>query len=173
MGDKTQLLSFLLAAKLKNRVSILLGILSATLANHFLAGYAGVWLARLASPQTLRWIVAVSFFAFGAWALRPDKLEENPNLRGAGVYLTASIAFFWVEMGDKTQLATVALAARYESLVAVVLGTTLGMMIANIPAVWIGEALAHRVNMKVMRWVAAVLFALLGVLALLAPAPGA
>jgi putative Ca2+/H+ antiporter (TMEM165/GDT1 family) len=173
MGDKTQLLSFLLAAKLKHRMSIILGILFATLANHFLAGYVGVWLAGLVSPQALRWIVAVSFFAFGAWALRPDKLEEERNLRGAGVFLTTLIAFFLVEMGDKTQLATVALAAHYDSLVAVVMGTTLGMMIANVPAVWIGEALAHRVNMTVMRWVAAVLFAVLGVLALLAPTPGA
>ena len=173
MGDKTQLLSFLLAAKLKRRVPIILGILFATLANHFLAGYVGVWLASLVSSQALRWIVALSFFAFGAWALRPDKLEEDRNLRGAGVFLMTLIAFFLVEMGDKTQLATVALAARYDSLVAVVLGTTLGMMIANVPAVWIGGALAHRVNMKVMRWVAAGLFALLGVLALLAPIPGA
>jgi len=172
MGDKTQLLSFLLAAKLKRRTSIILGIFFATLANHFLAGYVGVWLASLVSSQTLRWIVALSFFAFGAWALRPDKLEEGRTLWGAGVFLTTLIAFFLVEMGDKTQLATVALAARYDSLVAVVLGTTLGMMIANVPAVWIGGALAHRVNMKVMRWVAAGLFALLGVLALLAPTPG-
>ena len=173
MGDKTQLLSFLLAAKLQRRLSIIMGILAATLANHFLAGYAGVWLASLVSPQALRWIVALSFFAFGAWALRPDKLEEGRNLRGAGVFLTTLIAFFLVEMGDKTQLATVALAARYDSLVAVVLGTTLGMMLANVPAVWIGEALAQRVNMKVMRLVAAVLFALLGVVALLAPTLGA
>jgi len=172
MGDKTQLLSFLLAAKLKHKVPIILGILFATLANHFLAGYVGVWLGSLASPEALRWIVALSFFAFGAWALKPDRLEEDRNLRGAGVFLTTLVAFFLVEMGDKTQLATVALAARYDSLVAVVLGTTLGMMIANIPAVWIGEALAHRINMKLMRWVAAVLFALIGVLALLAPTPG-
>ena len=171
MGDKTQLLSFLLAAKLKHRAPIILGILFATLANHFLAGYLGVWLASLVSPQTLRWMVALSFFAFGAWALRPDKLEAGRNLRGAGVFLTTLVAFFLVEMGDMTQLATVALAAHYDSLVAVVLGTTLGMMIANVPAVWIGEALAHRVNMKAMRWVAAVLFALLGALALLAPTP--
>jgi putative Ca2+/H+ antiporter (TMEM165/GDT1 family) len=173
VGDKTQLLSFLLAAKLKRRMPIILGILVATLANHFLAGYVGVWLASLVSPEALRWIVALSFFAFGAWALRPDKLEDDRNLGGAGVFVTTLIAFFLVEMGDKTQLATVALAAHYDSLVAVVLGTTLGMMIANIPAVWIGEALAHRVNMKVMRWVAAMLFALLGVLALHAPIPGA
>ncbi len=173
MGDKTQLLSFVLAAKLKRKVPIILGILFATLANHSLAGYVGAWLATLASPQALRWIVALSFFAFGAWALRPDKLDEGPNLRGAGAFLTTFITFFLVEMGDKTQLATIALAARYDSLVAVVLGTTLGMMIANVPAVWIGAALAHRVNMKVMRWVAAALFAVLGFLALLAPIPDA
>jgi len=172
MGDKTQLLSFLLAAKFKHRMPIILGILFATLANHFLAGYVGVWLASLVSPQALRWIVAVSFFAFGAWALKPDKLEDR-KLGGAGVFLTTLVAFFLVEMGDKTQLATVALAAHYDALVPVVVGTTLGMMIANVPAVWIGEALAHRVNMTVMRWVAAALFALLGVIVLIAPTPAA
>jgi len=172
MGDKTQLLSFVLAAKVKNRLSIILGILFATLANHFAAGYVGAWLAGLASPQTLRWIVALSFFAFGAWALLPDKREEKQNLRGTGVFLTTLIAFFLVEMGDKTQLATIALAARYDSLAAVVLGTTTGMMIANIPAVLIGEALASRINMNVMRWIAAGLFVVLGVLALFAKAPG-
>ena len=172
MGDKTQLLSFVLAAKFKRPVLIILGILVATLANHFLAGYAGSWIASLLSPDTLRWIVALSFFAFGLWALKPDELDENRALPGAGVFLTTLTAFFLVEMGDKTQLATVALAARYESLVAVVLGTTLGMMIANIPAVWIGGALTRRVNMRVMRWVAAALFAVLGILALIAPAPG-
>jgi putative Ca2+/H+ antiporter (TMEM165/GDT1 family) len=161
-----------LAAKFKNRLSIILGILFATLANHFAAGYVGSWLAGLVSPQTLRWIVALSFFAFGAWALIPDKLEEKQNLRGAGVFLTTLIAFFLVEMGDKTQLATIALAARYDSLAAVVLGTTTGLMIANIPAVLIGEALASRVNMKIMRWVAAGLFVVLGLLALFAKAPG-
>ena len=168
MGDKTQLLSFVLAVKLRRKVPIALGILVATLANHFLAGYVGALLANLVSPQTLRWTVAVSFFIFAAWALKPDKLEENHRLRGAGVFLTALIAFFLVEMGDKTQLATVALAARYDSLVAVVLGTTLGMMIANVPAVWMGGALAQRVNMKLMHRVAAGLFVLLGILALFA-----
>jgi putative Ca2+/H+ antiporter (TMEM165/GDT1 family) len=167
MGDKTQLLSFVLAAKLKRKVPIALGILFATLANHFLAGYIGGWLASLVSPKTLKWIVALSFFAFGAWALKPDKLEKNQKLRGAGVFLTTLIAFFLVEMGDKTQLATVALAARYDSLVAVVMGTTLGMMIANVPAVWMGDTLARRMNMKVMHWIAAGLFVLMGVLTLL------
>lgn len=169
MGDKTQLLSFVLAAKLKYRVPIIMGILFATLANHFFAGYVGVWIASLIPPQTMKWIVALSFFAFGIWALKPDKLDENQKLRGAGVFVTTLIAFFLVEMGDKTQLATIALAARYDSLVAVVMGTTLGMMIANIPAVWIGEKLTHRINMKAMRWVAASLFIVLGVLALFAP----
>jgi len=172
MGDKTQLLSFVLAAKFKNKLSIILGILFATLANHFAAGYVGSWLASLVSPQTLKWIVALSFFAFGAWALIPDKLEDNRNLRGAGVFITTLIAFFLVEMGDKTQLATIALAARYDSLTAVVLGTTTGRMIANIPAVVIGDTLAHRINMKVMRWVAAGLFVILGILALFAPTSG-
>ena len=168
MGDKTQLLSFLLAARLKRKPPIILGILFATLANHFLAGSVGVWAASLVSPRTVRWVVALLFFAFGAWALKPDKLEEDPKLPAAGVFLTTLVSFFLVEMCDKTQLATIALAARYDSIIAVVLGTTLGMMIANVPAVWIGEALAHRVNMKVMRGVAAGLFVLLGALALLA-----
>ncbi|HSD97863.1 MAG TPA: TMEM165/GDT1 family protein [Sulfuricaulis sp.] len=168
MGDKTQLLSFVLAAKLKRKLPIIFGILFATLANHFFAGYAGAGLASLVTPWTLRWIIALSFFAFGAWALKPDELGEDRKLRDAGVFLTTLVAFFLVEMGDKTQLATVALAARYDSLVAVVAGTTLGMMIANVPAVWMGEALAHRINMKAMRWVAAGLFVFLGILALLA-----
>ena len=171
MGDKTQLLSFVLAARFKHKLSIILGILFATLANHFLAGYVGTSLAGAISPIALKWIVAFSFFVFGAWALKPDKLEGHRGLRGSSVFIKTLIAFFLVEMGDKTQLATVALAAHYDSLVMVVLGTTLGMMIANVPAVWIGEALAQRVNMRVTRRVAAGLFVLLGVLALLAPTP--
>ncbi len=170
MGDKTQLLSFVLAARLKQRVPIVLGILVATLANHFLAGSVGAWLASLLRPDTLRWIVAVSFFAFGLWALKPDEFDEDAQkLRGTGAFVTTLIAFFLVEMGDKTQLATIALAARYSSLVQVVAGTTLGMMLANVPAVWIGEALAHRLNMKVLHGVAAALFIVLGVVALVAP----
>jgi putative Ca2+/H+ antiporter (TMEM165/GDT1 family) len=167
MGDKTQLLSFVLAARFKRPWPIVLGILLATLANHFLAGSLGAWLATLVSPATLNWLVALSFFAFGLWALKPDELEENPSMPSAGVFLTTLVVFFLVEMGDKTQLATIALAARYDSLVSVVLGTTLGMMIANAPAVWMGEKLAHRVNMRYMRWVAAALFFLLGALTLL------
>jgi putative Ca2+/H+ antiporter (TMEM165/GDT1 family) len=162
-----------LAVRLERRGPILLGILCATLANHALAGWVGAWAASLVSPRTLMWIVGLSFFAFAAWVLRPDELEGRRELAGAGVFLTTLIVFFLVEMGDKTQLATVALAARYDSLVTVVLGTTLGMMIANVPAVWIGGALAERIDMRVMRWVAAGLFVLLGLLALLAPTPGA
>ncbi|MDX1377151.1 MAG: TMEM165/GDT1 family protein [Burkholderiales bacterium] len=169
MGDKTQLLSFVLAAKLRQRVPIILGILVATLANHFLAGAVGVWIARLVSPEMLRWIVALSFFGFALWALKPDTLDRGRRLPARGVFMTTLVAFFLVEMGDKTQLATVALAAHYEALVAVVLGTTLGMMIANVPAVWVGEALTRRVSMKAMRGVAAALFVVLGVLALLVP----
>jgi len=168
MGDKTQLLSLVLAARLKHRMQIALGILVATLANHALAGYAGAWIARLLSPEALRWLVAIAFFAFGVWALRPDELGERRTLRGAGVFFTTLVAFFLVEMGDKTQLATVALAARYDSLVSVVAGTTLGMMIANVPAVWLGEALARRVDMTLMRRIAAGFFVLLGILALVA-----
>ncbi len=167
MGDKTQLLSFVLAAKLKRRTPIILGILVATLANHFLAAHAGAWLASLVSPNTLKWIIALSFFVFGIWALKPDTLDENKSLPDSSIFLTTLIAFFMVEMGDKTQLATVALAAQYDSLTAVVAGTTLGMMLANIPAVWLGEVLAQRINMKVMRRVAAGLFVLMGMLALL------
>lgn len=166
MGDKTQLLSFVLAGRFKRPWPILAGILCATLANHFLAGWVGVWLASLVSPQTLKWIVAIAFFAFGLWALVPDKLEQTRTTTARSVFITTLVVFFFVEMGDKTQLATVALAARYEQLVAVVLGTTAGMMIANAPAVWLGEALAQKVNMKAMRWIAATLFIVLGVLTL-------
>ena len=167
MGDKTQLLAFVLAARLKRNVAIVLGILVATLANHFLAGWVGTWLATLVTPQTLRWIVALSFFVFGLWALVPDKLEAAREYSSRSAFATTLIAFFFVEMGDKTQLATVALAARFDSLTAVVAGTTLGMMIANVPAVWLGDVLAQRVNMKVMRWIAAGLFIALGAATLL------
>ncbi len=168
MGDKTQLLSFVLAAKLKRRVPIVLGILAATLANHTLAGSVGAWLASSLSPSVLRWIVGASFVLFGAWALKADTLEDDRPLPGAGVFLTTLLSFFLVEMGDKTQLATVALAARFRSLPAVVLGTTLGMMLADVPAVWVGERLARRVDLRWMRWVAAASFLLLGLLTLLA-----
>jgi len=168
MGDKTQLLSFVLAAKLKRPWPIIAGIFLATLANHFLAGWVGAWLATLVSPSTLKWIIALSFFAFGLWALKPDTLDGEREYSGRSAFLTTLVAFFLVEMGDKTQLATVALAARFDSLAAVVMGTTLGMLLANAPAVWLGEVLAQKVDMKWMRRIAAALFVLLGVLTLLA-----
>jgi putative Ca2+/H+ antiporter (TMEM165/GDT1 family) len=168
MGDKTQLLSFVLAARLKRKGAICLGILVATLANHFLAGYAGVFLATFVSPAVLKWGIAIAFLAFGAWALKPDTFEQKRELSKQGVFLTTAVAFFLVEMGDKTQLATVALAARYHTLIAVVLGTTAGMMIANVPAVWLGETLARRVNMRLLRWLAAALFFLLAILTIVA-----
>ena len=167
MGDKTQLLAFVLAARLKRKGAIVLGIFAATLANHFLAGWVGAWLATLLAPHLLRWIVALSFFVFGLWALKPDKLDAAREYSSRSVFLTTLIAFFFVEMGDKTQLATIALAARFDSLTAVVAGTTLGMMIANVPAVWLGDVLAQRVNLRVMRWIAAALFVALGVATLL------
>jgi len=167
MGDKTQLLAFVLATRLKRKGAIVLGILVATLANHFLAGSVGAWLATVVAPQTLRWIVAGSFFAFGLWALKPDTIEAARVYSSRSAFGTTLVAYFFAEMGDKTQLATVALAARYDSLVAVVAGTTLGMMLADVPAVWLGEALAQRVNLKIMRWIAASLFVALGIATLL------
>ncbi|WP_217628041.1 TMEM165/GDT1 family protein [Nitrosospira sp. Nsp13] len=163
IGDKTQLLSFVLAAKLRRPYPIMAGIFVATLLNHALAASIGAWLASLISPQSLNWIVGLSFIGFGLWALKPDTLDENPRIFSAGVFVTTLVAFFVAEMGDKTQFATVALAARYDALTAVVLGTTLGMMLANAPAVWIGEALADRINMKWVRWFAAASFLLMGI----------
>lgn len=168
MGDKTQLLSVVLAAKLKRPWPILAGIFVATLANHFLAGWVGAWLATLLSPTTLQWIIALSFFAFGLWALKPDSLDGDRQYSDRSVFMTTLVAFFLVEMGDKTQLATVALAARFDALAAVVMGTTIGMLIANAPAVWLGETLAQKVDMKWMRRIAAALFVVLGVLTLVA-----
>ncbi len=167
IGDKTQLLSFALAARLRRPVPIILGILVATLANHALAGSAGVWLAAFLTPQMQRWLTAAAFFAFAIWALVPDKLDAPGETPSRGAFVTTVVAFFIAEMGDKTQLATIALGARYEALVAVVVGTTLGMMIANVPAVLVGEKLAERIDMKLIRRIAAATFAITGVLALL------
>jgi putative Ca2+/H+ antiporter (TMEM165/GDT1 family) len=163
IGDKTQLLSFALAAKLQRPYPIMAGILVATLLNHALAATAGAWLASLISPQFLDWIIGLSFIGFGLWTLKPDVLDKDPRILGSGVFLTTLIAFFLAEMGDKTQFATVALAASYGSLYAVILGTTLGMMLANAPAVWIGKVLADRINMKKMRLLAATSFLLMGI----------
>lgn len=146
---------------------IILGILVATLANHALAGSAGVWLASLLDPATLRWITAGAFFAFAVWALFPDRLDAATEMRPRSAFATTAIAFFIAEMGDKTQLATVALGARYDALAAVVLGTTLGMLVANVPAVLIGEKLAGRLDLKLIRRLAAAAFVLTGVATLI------
>jgi Ca2+/H+ antiporter, TMEM165/GDT1 family len=164
IGDKTQLLSFVLAARLRKPWPIIGGILVATLANHALAGWLGRLMAGLVPAGTLAWIVGLSFIAFGLWALHPDSLDDSPKLHRAGVFVTALIAFFFAEMGDKTQFATVALAARFDALYQVVLGTTLGMMIANVPAVWVGEKLAQKIPMKAVRMTAAAMFILFGAL---------
>ena len=164
VGDKTQLLSFVLAARLKKPVPILWGILAATLLNHALATWAGILMADSVPAAVLGWAVGASFILFGLWALKPDTLDEIPRVRNAGVFVTAFVAFFLAEMGDKTQFATVALAARFDALAAVVLGTTLGMMIANVPAVWFGERLTKRLPMSAVRLAAAALFVAIGLL---------
>ena len=169
MGDKTQLLAMLLAAKFKRPLPIILGIFVATLANHAFAGLAGDWVARALGPQVLRWVIGLSFIAMAAWMLVPDKADEGATdgkLR-LGVFGTTVVAFFLAEMGDKTQIATIALAARYSDLVAVVAGTTLGMMLANVPAVFLGDTIARKVSMPLLHGIAAAIFTLLGVLTLL------
>jgi Ca2+/H+ antiporter, TMEM165/GDT1 family len=168
MGDKTQLLALLLAARFRRPVPIVLGILVATLANHALAGLVGDWIARALGPDLLRWVIGLSFLAMAAWMLVPDQLDEaEGGTQRFGVFGTTVLAFFLAEMGDKTQIATVALAARYADLVAVVAGTTLGMMIANVPAVLLGDVVAKKVSMTLVHGIAALIFAVLGVLTLL------
>lgn len=168
MGDKTQLLALVLAARFRAPVPVVLGILTATLANHFAAGAVGALLAAYISPPVIRWGLALSFFATAAWMLIPDKAPEG-DLKPSrfGAYGTTVIAFFLAEIGDKTQLATVALAARYQALVPVVAGTTLGMLVANVPVVFLGGAAANRIPLKLVHRVAALAFVVLGVLALL------
>jgi putative Ca2+/H+ antiporter (TMEM165/GDT1 family) len=167
MGDKTQLLSFLLATKFKGRQwPIILGILGATAANHFVAAFLGDWVAANVSQNVMRWILGLAFLGFAAWALIPDKLEDADKPSRFGPFLTTLIAFFLAEMGDKTQFATIALGAKYASLAMVVTGTTLGMMAANIPAVLLGERLARYIPLSRMRFIAAALFAGFGVLIL-------
>lgn len=168
MGDKTQLLAFILAARYRKPAPIILGILIATLANHAAAGALGSWIASLLSPTYLRWILGLSFIAMAVWILIPDKFDENElHLHRFGVFGTTLVAFFLAEMGDKTQIATVALAAQYSALWAVVAGTTLGMMIANVPAVFLGSRMAHRIPVRLVHIIAALLFALLGIATLL------
>jgi len=168
MGDKTQLLAMLLAARFKKPLPIVLGILIATLVNHAAAGLVGAWVAKALGPNVLRWVIGVSFIAMAGWILIPDEIDEaDAGTSHFGAFATTVITFFLAEMGDKTQLATVALAARYGDLVAVVAGTTCGMLISDVPAVFVGDRLARKVSMKLVHGIAAGIFALLGVLTLL------
>ena len=164
MGDKTQLLAMLLAVKFRRPIPIVLGILAATLVNHLAAGVAGAWVASALGPNALRWVIGLSFIGMAGWMLVPDKLDESEGTaRRFGVFGTTAIAFFLAEMGDKTQIATVALAARYGDLVAVVAGTTCGMLLADVPAVFLGDKIAKKVSMKLVHGIAAAIFAALGV----------
>jgi putative Ca2+/H+ antiporter (TMEM165/GDT1 family) len=173
IGDKTQLLAFILAAKFRKPIPIVLGILAATLVNHGFAGALGAYITSLVDPHTMRWILGVSFLAMAAWILVPDKFDEDEaKLARFGVFGTTLIAFFLAEMGDKTQIATVALAAQYHALFAVVAGTTFGMMIANVPAVILGDKIANRLPVQIVHRVAAAIFAVLGVATLLGAGRG-
>ena len=165
IGDKTQLLAIVLATRFKRPWPVVGGILVATLANHFLAALLGEQVASILDGQWFRYVVAVSFIAMAAWTLIPDKLDDDEAVKPArfGAFLTTLIAFFLVEMGDKTQIATIALGARFHSVLPVMAGTTLGMMLANVPAVFFGNALIRRVPLRVVHLVAALLFLVIGV----------
>ncbi len=168
IGDKTQLLAFVLAARFKKPLPIIAGILCATLANHGLAGALGAWIISVVSPAAMRWVLGLSFLGMAAWTLIPDKIEEEETqvAKHLGVFGATLITFFLAEMGDKTQIATVALAAHYGQPLLVVMGTTLGMLIADVPAVFIGDRFAARLPMRLIHAVAAAIFAAMGVLAL-------
>ena len=168
IGDKTQLLAFILAARFKKPLPIILGILAATVINHGLAGALGAWITSEVSPEVLRWVLGTSFIGMAIWTMIPDKIEEEETQVAMrfGVFGATFITFFLAEMGDKTQIATVALAARYTELVQVVCGTTLGMMLANVPAVLIGEKAATRLPMRLVHGISAAIFAVLGVMTL-------
>ncbi len=168
IGDKTQLLSLVLAARFRKPVPIVFGILVATLANHAFVGAVGSWITTWVGPTLMRWALGISFLLMAAWTLVPDKLEGAPAEKGRyGVFTTTLIAFFLAEMGDKTQIATVALAAKYASLIGVVAGTTFGMMLANVPVVFLGDKVAKKLPLRIVRFTAAAIFAVLGMLALL------
>ena len=169
MGDKTQLLALLLAARFKKPWPIVLGIFVATVLNHAMAGALGAWVTTQISPQTLRYILGASFIAMALWMLVPDKLDEEADRKKPrfGVFGTTVVLFFLAEMGDKTQIATVMLAARFDAYIAVVAGTTLGMMLANAPVVWLGERMTRLVPLRVVHLVSAAIFLGLGLWALL------
>ena len=163
IGDKTQLLALVLSARYRRPLPITLGIVAATVANHALAGALGEWIRSAMDPQMLRWVLGASFMAMAAWALRPDKIENvQSDIGHYGVFAVTLCAFFLAEMGDKTQLATVALAARFHAFIAVVTGTTLGVLIANVPVISIAHRAAPRLPLKAIRIVAAGLFFVLG-----------
>jgi putative Ca2+/H+ antiporter (TMEM165/GDT1 family) len=169
MGDKTQLLSLVLAARFRKPWPIVWGILVATLFNHALAGALGSWVTSALGPDVLRWVLGGSFIAMAIWMLIPDKLDEGDGDAAprAGVFVTTLVAFFLAEMGDKTQVATVMLAAQFNAWAAVVAGTTLGMMIANVPVVWFGDRITRKVPIRAVHVVGALIFLVLGVLAIL------
>ena len=172
MGDKTQLLSLVLAAKFRKPLPIVAGICVATLVNHALAGAVGAWVTQMVGPDAMRWILGLSFIAMAVWMLIPDKLDDDGTSQHSrwGVFGTTLIAFFLAEMGDKTQIATVMLAAQYTgAYVWVVAGTTFGMMLANAPVVWLGDKLVKKVPIRMVHLVSAVIFLVLGLLALFAP----
>ena len=169
IGDKTQLLAFILAARFKKPLPIILGILAATIVNHGLAGALGAWITASISPEILRWVLGASFIAMAVWTLIPDKIEEEETqiAKRFGVFGATLVTFFLAEMGDKTQIATVAMAAHYATPLLVVIGTTLGMLIADVPAVFVGDKLADKIPMKLVHSIAAAVFAILGVATLL------
>jgi putative Ca2+/H+ antiporter (TMEM165/GDT1 family) len=172
LGDKTQLLALVLAARFRRPIAVILGILCATIANHACAGLAGAWLRGILTAEILRWLVGVSFLAIAAWALVPDRMEEErAPAQGRSAFLVTLVAFFFAEFGDKTQVATLMLAARYENLVAVVAGSTLGMLCADAPAVALGTALPFAIPFRAVRLTASALFGALGAAALLGFGP--
>ena len=169
IGDKTQLLAFILAARFKKPLPIIIGILAATVINHGLAGALGAWITSTISPEVLRWVLGASFIGMAIWTMIPDKIEEEETqiAQRFGIFGATFIMFFLAEMGDKTQIATVAMAAHYSAPLMVVIGTTLGMLIADVPAVFAGDNLANKVPMRLVHSIAAAVFALLGVATLL------
>ncbi|MBS1217256.1 MAG: hypothetical protein H6R21_389 [Proteobacteria bacterium] len=166
IGDKTQLLALVLAARFKKPWPIIWGILVATLANHALAGTVGAWAAATLGAEVMRWILGGSFLAMAVWMLIPDKLDAgavDATHAPFGVFGVTVVAFFLAEMADKTQIATIALAARFDALAGVILGTTLGMMIANVPAVLLGEVATRKIPAKTVHAIAALIFLVLGI----------
>lgn len=174
IGDKTQLLAFILAARFKKPLPIILGILVATVVNHGLAGALGAWVTSVLTPEVLRWVLGASFIGMAIWTLIPDKIEEEETqvAHKLGVFGATLVTFFLAEMGDKTQIATVAMAAQFATPVLVVIGTTLGMLIADVPAVFVGDKFAHRIPMKLVHGIAAGIFAVLGIATLLGAGQG-